>query len=375
MQLPNLTLRFLVSDLKLLLEGAHTRKIQAVGEHVLRIRVSTKDGTKDILIHPNAVFFSVHQIPASTHHKGFIEYLRAKIENKKIRAVYQQGFDRIVVLAIAEYFLILELFAKGNIILADSNWITLSALTKEEWKDRVIIPKKPYSFPATHLFPNEISKNEFVTKLFESPKPLVQTLVTQFNVFPLLAEELILENNLENLPSKTFSQKQLEQLHDSFSKLLSKKPDPHVLTRENEKILLPFAFPKIFAQQKNLFQSVPDFHSALDDYYSNEMEAESTATENTESKKVKALAQSLREIESGKHKFDESVLENEQKAHFVYAHYAELHELFMALNAAAAKKISSAEALQKIKEYSSANAIAKKLQSLDVKNKKVVLDV
>ena len=81
---------------------------------------------------------------------GFCMQLRKYIDNAAIRNIYQQGSERAVIFELEKeekYFLIVELFSKGNVILTDVKKIIITALEAQEWKDRTIKPKEKYVFP------------------------------------------------------------------------------------------------------------------------------------------------------------------------------------------------------------------------------------
>jgi len=136
MQIPNLSLAYLVAELKPLLDGSILRKVQELDNSWLKMRFQTKQGTKDLIAAPDAVFLTSYSMPAKQTTSGYGAFLRKKLANKKVLALEQHGFDRILVMELEGFFLIFELFAKGNVILTDEKKTILSAFRKEQWKDR-----------------------------------------------------------------------------------------------------------------------------------------------------------------------------------------------------------------------------------------------
>ena len=135
MQIPNITLAYQVAGLKQVVEGSMLRKVQELENNWIKLKLQTKQGTKDLILTPNALFIAMHSMHARQNTSGYGALLRKHLQNKRILSFAQHGFDRIIVLEFQEYFLIVELFAKGNIVLADKEKKIISAYRKESWKD------------------------------------------------------------------------------------------------------------------------------------------------------------------------------------------------------------------------------------------------
>lgn len=70
--------------------------------------------------------------PKSNSPSGFTRKLRKHLKNKRLEEIKQVGIDRIIQLqfgtGVASYFIILELFDKGNVILCDHQLMILNVL-------------------------------------------------------------------------------------------------------------------------------------------------------------------------------------------------------------------------------------------------------
>lgn len=116
---------------------------------------------------------------------GFCTLLRKRLKGLRLAEIRQNGFDRVVVLKFERrdsgkdgtYFLVAELFAKGNLILCDSEMKIVQPLKVEFWKGRAVKPKTDYIFPPSGLNLPEVGKEGFVEMLKSSKKNLVSTLV------------------------------------------------------------------------------------------------------------------------------------------------------------------------------------------------------
>ena len=130
-QLSNLALKHLVEELQILKNG-FVNKIQTLDNGWIKIKVHTKEGGKDLVLAPNALFVADYSIPAKMNPGGYSAFLKKYLFNQRVISIEQKGVDRIVVLEFPDYFLIVELFAKGNVILVDRNMKIAKAFKKDE---------------------------------------------------------------------------------------------------------------------------------------------------------------------------------------------------------------------------------------------------
>ena len=76
--------------------------------------------------------------------------LRKRVKGANVVSVEQHNFDRVVEIKMKKeetYTLIVELFAKGNIILLNEANEIILPLKRKHWSDRDISSKKEYIFP------------------------------------------------------------------------------------------------------------------------------------------------------------------------------------------------------------------------------------
>ena len=163
MELTSADLALWLKENKPLLEGAYFNKVQELGEGLFKFKLSTKDGSKDLFFIPGKVaFFSSVSLTAPKNPSQASLFLRSRIENMKILSVEQKENERVLVLGIRKgevtHHLILELFAKGNLILADDNWKMSFVLNPHEWKDRNLKRGQTYKFPPSSGIGREPSK-------------------------------------------------------------------------------------------------------------------------------------------------------------------------------------------------------------------------
>ena len=95
------------------------------------------------------VFYLTDFILEAGQAQTFSMQIRKNIGNNKLKSFYQHENDRIIVFEFYAHYLIVEFFAKGNLILTDKeNKILLNfRAEREKWKERKIIKGQEYQFP------------------------------------------------------------------------------------------------------------------------------------------------------------------------------------------------------------------------------------
>ena len=125
---------------------------------------------------------------------GFCMQLRKHLDGAFLQSLSQPGSERIVVLVLEKkstFYLIIELFSKGNIVLTDEKYTIIGVLEQQTWKDRTIKPGEKYLFPAAAVDWKRLSEKEFMAMLSKSDKRnLATSLATDIGLGGLYAEEV-----------------------------------------------------------------------------------------------------------------------------------------------------------------------------------------
>ena len=307
MIIPNISLAYLVSELSPLLEGSILRKVQELDNGWLKLRFQTKKGTKDVIAAPDAVFLTSFSIPAKQLTSGYGAFLRKKIVNKKVLSFKQNCFDRVLIMRFEGFFLIFELFAKGNVILTDMDYNILSAYRKETWKDRTLRKNEEYKFPSAKGVCTTLVNAAVLKKLFsESKTDVIRTLVKEVNIAPSFAEQacknaiILKEEKASKIEDKRISGL-VKAIADLYS-VSMKKEKPMLVKKENKEILLPFAL-DLELEKIEEFSSI---NEAIDSVYSKAFEdARGKGEGAAVSKKKKELEFSMNQQKEALEKFNE----------------------------------------------------------------------
>ncbi|MFA4855091.1 MAG: NFACT family protein [archaeon] len=349
MQIPNISLAYLVAELAPLLEGSIVRKVQELENGWLKFRMQTRQGTKDLIAAPDAIFITSFSIPAKQETSGYGAFLRKKLSNKKVLSLKQQGLDRIVTMQLEGFFLIFELFAKGNVILADESMQILSAYRKEQWKDRILKKGEQYKAPSSKgVNPQILDAAKLESILKQSDSDLVRTLVKEVNIAPVFADVACLNagkggnssgsNGLEKeMPAKGLSVEETAKLAAEIKALYAidlKKERPVIAEMDGKKMLLPF-LPKMPGLKE--LQAFPSssLNYAIDAIYSKSFSESKGEQEKTSfSKKKNELEHSMQQQKEALEMLLAKVENNAKKAELIYANYSQLFALGEALRSA-----------------------------------------
>ena len=82
MEIPNISLAYLVAELKPVLDSSILRKVQELPNGWLKFKFQTRQGTKDLVASPNAFFITSYSLPAKQQSSGFGAFLKKHLANK-----------------------------------------------------------------------------------------------------------------------------------------------------------------------------------------------------------------------------------------------------------------------------------------------------
>ena len=223
-QLSNLALHHLVMENQFLVNG-FVNKVQTTPDGLLKIKVHTKEGDKNVIVTSNAFFVSESGISAKQNPGGFSAFLKKHLYNQRIIKIEQSGFDRIVLFEFPEKILILELFSKGNIILCDKEMNILKANRKETWKDRSLEIGAVYKFPSSKgKNPLEINSKDFFNELQKNKKSFFGAVIDIINVAPGLLDDLFEREGIDKKKNATqVSEKEAKKVLTALAKLYGQK--------------------------------------------------------------------------------------------------------------------------------------------------------
>ncbi len=330
-----LELHFLVRELQDLV-GSRVDKIYEPDGFLLQIHKSGS-GKLFLRITGNAIWVAKEKLEAPEKFSGLCSSMRRFLEGKKITKIEQLGSERIVQMAFETqketFYLFVELFQNGNIILTDAARKILGAKEERAWKDREI--KRGLNY-----IPPPAKKNLFELKEIPSDEKAL----AQLGFGKMLAKEIIARGG------------DMKAYHS----LLNETPGSRAYQDELSPIKL--------RQFKEEGQQYHSFSELLDAKLTVAMQAHkvSGAQKAFEAKKAK-----LTEVISMQSKniaaMEKEAIELQRKGELIYEHYQELKDIIDELN-----KMKALYSLQEVKAKLKGHA---KIKDLNPKTSDVVVEL
>jgi len=360
-QLSNLTLKHLVAELKFL-ENGFVNNVQTLENGWMKMKVHTKQGDKNLVLTPNALFISNYSLQAKSSPGGFSALLKKYLDNQRIISLAQRSADRIVVFEFMSVFMILELFAKGNVILCDKEMKIIKAMRREEWKDRKLEQNEEYKYPSSKgINPVEETQKEFDKKLAENKKTFFGACVDILNTSPAILEYVFDELKLDKKKNAT------EATATEAKKLLKKMQDIYNSPAKKAFLIEGALYTTEIGKPKDKeFESVS---SALNALMLNE-EIKENAMALTKEAKVEKESKYEKEKRAKENQMKgllEQAKQAQEKGEQIYLKYNELKELVEVIKKGKAKGLSEKEIIEKI------NSKKKLIKEIDFKKNKLIV--
>jgi predicted ribosome quality control (RQC) complex YloA/Tae2 family protein len=349
-QIANLTLKHLVEENQFLVNG-FINKAQTTEDNLLKLKIHTKIGDKNVVITKNCFFVSNQLEQAKQNPGGFSALLKKYLFNQRIISLEQKGLDRIVTIKFPNNYLILELFAKGNIILCNENLNIIKAMRKETWKDRELSKSQKYIYPSSRgLNPLTNSYEEFYSKLKENEKTFFGATLDILNLAPTILEYIFETLNLDKKKNaKDMLEKESKKLFNKIFEIYSQEKN-EVFLYENTLYSINIG--------KKIEKNYNNINKALNDIIERKIE-------NKEEKKKEVKKIDYKQQQKD---FEKEEILMKEKAEQIYLNYNELDEI-----------------IKKIKDKKSDNFLIKKMiglsnerltiKEIDLKKEKLIVEI
>ncbi len=357
----SLELAALIQEMQILVKGKVSQIYQQDKKEMLLQLHAVGKGKQLLKVIPGKLLCFTHEKHPPTRPTGFCMQLRKYLANASIKQIYQQQAERIVVFELEKketYYIIIELFSKGNIIFTDSKWNIIGNLENQTWKDRVIKPKIKYEFPSPGVNWKEITEKKLSEILKSSEKKnLATSLATELNLGGLYAEEVcaLAEVDKRILPSE-LKPAEVKKILQQIKSIITKIKTPKGFIYENE--ITPFELSSISKQE--IKQTTDTYSESINTI--NPFEKASPYD-----KKIAALQKTIAQQQEAIEKQEKNIGKNTQKGEKIYEHYAPLQKLLDA--------VSELKQSNTWQEISKSLKKEKKIKSVNLKEKKVVIEL
>ncbi len=342
-------------ELRDLLKGARVDKAyQPTKDTVLiRFHVSGR-GRVDIVFQAGRrMHMTQYPLPNPKIPPNFPMLLRKYIKGATVEDIRQYNFDRIVELHVAKehkFTLVVELFAKGNIILLNEEGTIILPLKRKLWSDRRISSKEEYKYPPKKgINPLELEKEE-LKNLFENSDIDVIRTLARSGLGGIYAEEIILRSNVQkDLPAAELSDEDLNSIYSAiyelFEPLRTSKFHPQIVSDDKEDVL-PLDL-KLYKNYKK--ESFETYNEAADEFFSSKVREDiKSEYEGIWGAEVKKFEKRLRIQEETLSKFHKTIKDSKKRGDLLYAYYGKVQNILDIIKDAR-KKYSWNEIASKLK--------------------------
>ncbi len=316
------------------LEGARVDKAYQPTKDTVVIRFHKSGIGRIDVVFQAGVRMHISQYPLQNPKipPNFPMLLRKYIKGATVRSIKQYKFDRIVEIKVSKeenYTLIIELFAKGNIILLNQDNKIILPLKHKMWSDRKITSKEEYKYPPSHgINPLNFEKEELKRIFEESDKDIIRTLALS-GLGGNYAEEIILRCDFDkSVLAKDLSELDVDLIYNTinelFNPLIENKLTAMIVSGEKEDVL-PL---KLEIYRDNEYKKYDTFNEAADEFYSSRVKSEIKEMQNTIwSKKVNKYTKRLKIQEETLEKFKKTIVDSTRKGDLIYTYYSQINEI------------------------------------------------
>lgn len=314
------------------LVGRFISKFYELEDGLFRLRFGELDllAQLGVRMHLTKYISAAPQTPSN-----FCEFVRKRLDGKKLVSLSQHGMDRIIYAKFSspseECTLAFEMFAKGNLLVLDSQGKIMRPYRKEEWKERRLAKGETYKPPPSCAIPFPPSQSQlcslFSQDLGENKYAVVS--LNSLSIGTAYVNEALLACSIQpKTPSASISALQALELSEAFSRMHSSLLP--LLYKQGGKPADFSVFP--LSQHRGLEKiQCASLCAALDEYYSSCAPAQASSSFDKKKAQLESRLQLLRQrLEQASAQAQQcsqagnAILENQQKLLAIAQHIKEL---------------------------------------------------
>ena len=354
----SLGLAALMQELQFLVGGKIAQIYQPEKKELLLQIHMPQQGKRLLKIISGRSMFLAEQKEAPLQPFSFCLQLRKYLDNATLKELLQQDAERIVVFTLEKegrYFLIVELFAKGNVILTDEHWSIVGVLEQQRWKDRTIKVNEKYVFPTPSINWKELTEKQLKELLLKSEKKnLAAALATNLGLGGVYAEELCARAGIDKkMTPKDVSEKEAKTIFNSWQEILRELQHPRGYQYDGE--ITPFPL-----QGKTPIRETATYGELLS-------QQEERKKPSPYEQKIAVLRRMIAQQEAMIAGLQEKIMTETKKGERLYEEYAPVQELLQKV-----KQIKQEKGWEAVKERLKKE---KPVISVNLQTKKLVMEV
>jgi predicted ribosome quality control (RQC) complex YloA/Tae2 family protein len=316
----SIELAALVNELQFLVKGKVSQIYHQEKKEVLLQLHAPGKGKQLLKLFPGKFLcLSNEKKESPANPSGFCMQLRKYVSNAFIKDVYQKDSERIVIFELEKkdkYYLILEFFSKGNLILTDDKFEIIATLEWQRWKDRIIKPKEKYEFPKLGVNWKKITEKELTSIINNSEKSNISTsLATEVGFGGLYAEEIckVSEVSKSKKPAEIGS-KEVKAIFKTIKRILKDIETPSGFIYSEQ--ITPFALSDI-----EVVKQTETYNQAINTL-------KPIKKTSPYDQKIKTMEKMIEKQQESMNKQEKSIDLNTKKGELIYEKYQPLQKMF-----------------------------------------------
>ena len=369
-QISSLDLYFLNNEFKEYLENSRIETFYQE-EDIFYMKVYTKGKGHFFLTNKVSkyIYLSDKRDDTSTVPKSFIQYLRKFLKNGIIQKIEQVENERILKIKISKkktdteefeiFYLILELFANGNIIITDNNFKIKNSLEKKKFKDRTVMVRDVYQLPPQkEISIFTLKKDKFSEELNKSDLSIVKFLAIKLGIGGKFSEEIIFNSKIDkNKNSIDITKKEVDTILKFSQKLIESKIKSIGIYNEKQELIdfSPIDLKSIKAEKREF----KNFNELIKEYFL-KFKIDVDKKEKEFQFELKRLSRRIKTQEKKR----EGIFENYEKynsiGNKIYENYSVIEELLNSIHTVSKDK-GWEYVLEKVKNDQRLSKIIKKI--------------
>lgn len=276
MNLSSLDIFVLLKEIKSKIIGSNIKNVYHLNGIVL-LKVSSKEYKFELFLIPgNCIFYTEEEVKKPTTPSILAKRLRKFINNGIINSIEQVNSERIIKITInnkgKKYFLYLEIFPRGNLILIDENKEIQCAFYYKKMRDRDILIGSKYFPPPLKQSITYTPSLEEMKKILSSKDKIVSILAKYFG--GKYSEEILYRAGIDkNKIALDISNEELLKIIEKINEILNElnNPNPQLIIKNEEAIPIPIKF-NIFQNERYSLKSFKTFNDAIKEAWKYEIE-------------------------------------------------------------------------------------------------------
>ncbi len=290
-ELTGIDLHLLLKEISEKLENGIFKKIKEDSQNKIFLLVFYKKGLGELhlLVELGRRLHLTRYRRAFPEPTPFCMLLRKHLKGSILRKISQKGLERVVEFVFEKngkrYYLIAELFSKGNLLLLDENRKIIAIFEQQSWRDRSLKIGVKYKYPPEKINLLKLSAKDICRLAKNCNKDIVRFLAVDLGLGGIYAEELCYRIKIDkNMPASSLTEKLANTLIETLKSMLNEKAHFY------EDCFAPFELKKLSKPPLKVSES---FNEILDEYFA---KIEELRKKSEEEKKIREREKKISKI-------------------------------------------------------------------------------